>query len=264
MKREITLMYALALSPAFGAQSLVNATNYADLFSPGGANVTVDVPNTALLSFGGSASGPLGTYWSATADGGSTIGFGLAESGAQVALTGSSLQFNVANIGLIDNLIDGGLAGLTTSWTATATFDKPGSELVLSSYTTYEISFLLDGDNGLLESIVGLNPTFTFELLDGNGQSVAESSNSTILNLVGIFGTGVTSGTATFSFTTGDISDTDPASVRFSGGAILTPELLGIGSNFATISNFSIVQVPEPSVCGIIALSGLLFLKRRR
>jgi hypothetical protein len=264
MKREITLMYALALSPALGAQSLVNASNYGDLFSPGGSNVTVDVPNTALLSFGGSASGPLGTYWSATADGGSTIGFGLAESGAQVALTGGSLQFNIANIGLIDTLIDGGLAGLTTSWTATATFDKPGSELILASYTTYEISFLIDGNNGLLESTLGINPYFNFELLDGNGQSVADASSSTIINLVGILGTGVTSGTATLTFTTGDISDTDPASVRFSGGAILTPELLGIGSNFATVSNFSIVQVPEPSVCGIMALSGLLFLKRRR
>ncbi|MFD0892981.1 hypothetical protein ACFQ5Q_05075 [Luteolibacter ambystomatis] len=246
------------------AQSLVNGTNYSDLFGPNGSNVTVNPANSLLLTVGGSATGPLGTYWDATANGGASILLGASESGARINLTGSSLQFGVVNTGLVGDLLNAGLTGLTVDWSSTATFDKVGSQLILQPNTTYRVSFLLDGSNGLLDSGVAVLPQFHVELLDGAGTNIGTASSGTLVDVVGLLGSGVPSGVATIDFTTGNTVNSNPASIRFSGSGIANVSVLGLGTTFATVSGLNISQVPEPSIFGLVGFSALALLRRKR
>jgi len=265
MKTQLSLTLAITLvAPAAFGQSLVNGTNYSDLFTGSPSNVTVNVPNAVLLTVSNaSATGPMSPYWQATATGGASVLGGITESNAQVALTGSALQFNVQNTGLLGNLA--GLTGLATAWSATATFDKAGNVLLLAPNTTYEVSFQVDGSNGLLNSTLGITPSFTFQFLDGAGNVVGSNSNGTLVNLVGLLGTGVTSGTVTVDFTTGaTVNTSSAAALKFNGASTLDAQVLGLGTNFATVSNLSITQVPEPSSLGLVAFSALALLRRKR
>ncbi|MGC4012954.1 MAG: PEP-CTERM sorting domain-containing protein [Luteolibacter sp.] len=265
MKTPLTLSLALTfLTCSAHAQSLVNGTNYSDLFGPNGANVTVNPTNSLLLTIGGSASDDMGTYWNASASGGASVLLGVSESGARINLTGSSLQFGVVNTGLVGDLLDAGLTGLTVNWSATATFDKAGNQLVLQPNTTYQVSFLLDGSNGLLDSGVAVLPQFHVELLDGANNNIGTASSGTLVDVVGLLGSGVTSGPVTVSFTTGNTVNSNPASIRFSGSGIANVSVLGLGTTFATVSGLNITQVPEPSSFGLIGFSALALLRRKR
>ena len=53
----------------------------------------------------------------------------------------------------------------------TATFDAAGKELFLLPNSVYQVSFDVDGSNGLLKSTLGLFPTFGLEMLDGAGHA---------------------------------------------------------------------------------------------
>src|SRR5689334_6990838 len=106
MKRCLSLTLAI-LAGTLGAsrgQTVVDSTTHTGLFSPS-ANVTVDPipdpePLIGIILDPPPASGPLGNYWNATASGGAAIfalGIDAASTGAQVALSNNSLQFNVSN-----------------------------------------------------------------------------------------------------------------------------------------------------------------------
>ena len=270
MKSPITLtLVSSLLTILANGQSIVNSTSYPTLFGPA-SSVTVDPPNGGLLNIqvGGSASGNIGNYWAASATGGASVsllGIGLTETGAQVALTGSALQFNVSNSAAVGQLLDAGLTGLSATWTATADFDQPGNQLLLAPNTIYRVSFDVDGSNGLLNSTLGITPTFNVQLLDGSGTAVGTAGSGTLVNVAGLLGTGVTSGRATVDFVTGSsVSGINPAALRFSGGATLNATALGLGTNFATISNVDISAVPEPTIFGLSCLGILTFLRRRR
>jgi len=264
MKSAFTLLCGLALTPLLSAQSLVNGTNYSDLFNPNGANVTVNPTNSLLLTIGGTKTGTMGSYWNATANGGASVLLGASESGARINLTGSSLQFGVVNTGLVGDLLDAGLTGLTVDWSATATFDKSGNQLVLQPNTTYRVSFLLDGSNGLLDSGVAVLPQFHVELLDGANNNIGTLSSGTLVDVVGLLGSGVDSGTVTVDFTTGNTVNSNPASIRFTGSGIANVSVLGLGTTFATVSGLSVTQVPEPSIFGLVGFSALALLRRKR
>ncbi|WP_035610177.1 hypothetical protein [Haloferula sp. BvORR071] len=257
------------LAPSLWAsQTVVSGTNYPNLFSPAG-NVTVTPPaipdgvDLVTVELGGSESGPLGTYWTAEANGGAVLGTNvlgaligevrLAETGAQVALTGSALQFNIDNN---PNSILGALGtglGVSLNWSATAKFNAPGHALTLSPNTTYLISFDVIGGSGLLNSALGITPTFTTELLDGANAPVGISGGGTLLNLVGlqlapVTGAPAGTGRATAEFRTGASVSAAPASVRFKGSAVLPASLVGIGTQFANVSNLSVVVKDAYSV----------------
>ncbi|MCW1921927.1 PEP-CTERM sorting domain-containing protein [Luteolibacter arcticus] len=272
------LVLALAGSPGIaGGQVLVNsATNYSDLFSPDGSEVTVD-PLDALigLRFGGSNSGPLNSYLEAEAEGGVSLKIlvGVAETGAQVALNDGKLQFNISNN---ESSILGALGtglSLDLDWSATATFNKTGSQLLLAPNTTYQLTFDVNGSNGLLNSTLGIFPKFGIEFLDGAGNAIdpvagydhdAKVVNVIGLELLDIIGSPPESGRAVVQFQTGNTVASGPAGVRFTGSAVAPATVLSLGTEFASITNLQIAAIPEPSVLGLVGLGAFAAFRRRR
>ncbi len=265
---------ALMAIPVATAQSFVDPTTYPDLFGPVGS-VEVEAPPPAVLglTLGGNASGALGSHWQAAADGGaslSLLGGGLLETGAVVGLTGSSLEFDISNgsDAFLSALSIG--ASLSYGWTATATFDAAGSEWVLAPDTLYQVSFDLLGSDTLFSSTGGLTPSFSVELLDGGGNAVASNGGDTVVNILGlslapVVGNPVGDSRATMTFLTPSSVDGGAASLRFVGDAELTATALGLGTDFATISNLQVTAVPEPAAFLTFAGSlPLLLLRRRR
>jgi hypothetical protein len=277
------LAAALAATPGFSeGQTLIDGTNYPDLFgSPGNVTVSTPIPDGAALGIfiGGTASGNLGNYWNARATGGAVTGSDLLpgllpeirtlDSGAQVALTGSGLQFNISNDpdSLLGTLGIG--LGLAMTWSATVTFDKENQELLLLPNSVYQVSFDVDGSNGLLKSTLGITPAFGLEMLDGAGNAISCPAvdgslvNVIGLELLGIIGSPPESGRAVVQFQTGANVPTGPAGLRFTGSALLPATALNLGTNFATISNIGVTAVPEPSALGL-GLLGLACAFRRR
>lgn len=221
-------------------------TTYPNVFTPSGS-VTVDPPNGGLLtiSLGGSAGPSDVGIWSLRATGGASLGvlgLGILETGAQTQVTGSELKFNMSNNqgSLLGALGIG--TSITATWQADATFDKPGAVLQLKPSSTYNITFYVDGHNGLLQSGLGIVPTFSAEFLDGAGNPLFSTSSGTLINLLGLLGTGVTSGNITLSFRTPATLPAGSPTVRFKGGAILNTTVLGLGKTFATISGLAIAE----------------------
>jgi len=281
MKSITSLTFALA-APLFmtsvaSAQSLtINGTSYTNYFGPA-ANVTVttSIPSGTVLSVvtGGTKTGTLNTYWSGTANGGAVLGSNVlgevrvSDTGAQVALTGNSLQFNVSNnpTSLLGSL-GTGVGGLGLNWSATSKFT--GSQLILAPNTTYQVAFDVNGSNGLLNSTLGLLPTFNVSLLDGT-TAVGTSSSGSLVNILGLSLTPVLGGAtgdqhAVVNFVTGNTVSGTAASLKFGGSATLPATALGLGTNFATISNISIAAVPEPSTLALAMLGSFALLRRRR
>jgi hypothetical protein len=276
------LAAALAAAPGISdGQTLVDGSNYPGLFGPADDDVTVTpppLPGGTLLGVhaGGSASGPLGTYWQAQANGGAVQGSNLlgelrlSETGAQVALGNGALEFNISNDP--DSLLGalGAGLGLTMSWSATATFDEPGDELFLVPNTIYRVVFDVDGSNGLLNSTLGLTPTFGIEMLDGGGDAIdSPAEGGTLVNIIGlellgVIGSPPESGRATVDFQTGSTVPGGAAGLRFTGSAILPATVLNLGTNFATISNITVAAVPEPSALPLGLIGAASVLRRRR
>jgi hypothetical protein len=261
----------LPFTPIAHAQTALvgPGSSYSTPFTPADA-VTYDVPGGGLLSItldNGSITASSG-IWDLTAQGGAnaTILLSLTESAAQTSLTGTDLQFNISN----DNNSLLGLLGVGTSihyaWEAVAYFDTPGSLLNYATDTTYSVSFDVDGNNGLLSSVAGLTPSFTFELIDGLGNALTSDSSGTQINIAGLLGTGVTTGTVNLDYTLGGSIPSGPIGVRFTGDAQVGATALSLGTDFATISNLSISAspVPEPGGSVLIAVTGLTVLLRRR
>lgn len=268
------LLLALACSPGVsGGQVLVDSSsNYSDLFGPDGSEVTVDPTNSLVgLEFGGTETDSLGTYWNATAEGGASLKIlvGVAETGAQVGLNDGELQFNISNneSSILGALGAGG--ALDLDWSATAIFDKTGSQLLLAPNTTYQLTFDVDGSNGLLNSTLGILPTFGVELLDGSGNAVGAVGGGTLVNilgleLLGIVGSPPRSGRAVVQFQTGSTVASGAAGVRFTGSASAPAAVLGLGTEFASVTNLNVAIVPEPSALGLIGFGAFAFARRRR
>ena len=244
-------------------------SSYSSIF-PSSSPVTYNVPGGGLLSItlsNGSTTASRG-LWDLTAQGGAnaTILLSLTESAAQATLTGTSLQFGISNdnnslLGLL-----GAGANIHYAWNAVAYFDTPGDVLNYTPNTHYSVSFDVDGNNGLLSSVAGLSPSFSFELIDGLGNILASDSSGSQINIAGLLGTGVTTGTVTLDYTLDGTAPTGPIGVRFIGDATVGATALSLGTDYATISNLNITStpVPEPSGSLLIASVGLLMLLRRR
>ncbi len=278
-------LLAAALVTTLGisdGQTLVDGSNYPGLFGPAG-DVTVTPPPLAPITvldvhLGGTASGPLGDYWMAQANGGAVLGSHLGilelralETGAQVALNGNGgLEFNISNPagGLLDEL--GVNLALNLSWSARAIFDAPGEELFLLPNSIYQVEFDVDGSNGLLKSTLGITPTFGIEMLDGAGNAIdSPAEDGSLVNIIGlellgIIGSPPGSGRASVQFETGSSVPGGAAGLRFTGSALLPGTVLGLGTNFATISNISVTAVPEPSAFALGFLGAAFALRRRR
>jgi uncharacterized protein (TIGR03382 family) len=268
----ITLAWAVT-SGTSGAQTWVDEMNYPGLFGPDD-DVTVVPPAPGILdlTLGGSASGALGDFWSADAQGGarlSALGVTLAQTGAQVALSDGALEFNLSNDP--DSLLGalGVGTSLALSWSATALFDLPGNELLLAPNTTYRIVFDVDGSNGLLDSTLGITPAFGLEFLDGAGNAVDATGGGTLVNvigleLLGVVGSPPESGRAVVDFQTGSSVAAGPAGVRFTGSALLPATALNLGTNFASVSGLQISTIPEPATLALAAMGLSCILRRRR
>lgn len=274
MKINHSFLFALVnhctFTSLYSQTSLVGpGSSYSDIF-PSSTPVTYDSPNGGLVSVtlsNGSISASQG-IWDLTAQGGAnvTILASLTESDAQVALTGSALKFQINN----DNNTLLGLLGIGTSihyaWQADAYFDTPGDILSYTPNTHYSVSFDVDGNNGLLSSTAGLTPSFTFELIDGAGNPLTSTSSSTQINIAGLLGSGVTTGTVNLDYILDGTVPSGPIGVRFIGDATVGATALSLGTDFATISNLNITTtpVPEPGGSVLIASVGVLLLLRRR
>jgi hypothetical protein len=240
-------------------QIVPSPVTYPDLFSPA-SQVTVTPPAIPLGSIlavysGGSATGDLGTHWTATASGGAVLGSNLgvqlrvAETGASVDLTGSALRFRLTNNP--DSILGALTVGTSVnlSWSATATLDAAGNEYLLKPNTTYRLQFNVNTGGGLLGSVLSISPSFGVELLNGDGQPVGYSGGGSLVNLIGlplvpVLGAPSPTGQATVEFRTGATVPAGAARIRFTGGATLPLSVAGIGTEFATISALSIVEVP--------------------
>lgn len=260
-----SLPSGLSLSPYTTADVGVG-TSYSSIFTPA-STVTVNPPDAIIgISLGGTAGPTTSGIWSLKATGGvsiSILGLGITETGAQVELTGSALKFNMSNN--TSSLL--GALGVGTSiaatWEAAAKYNTAGSVLNLQPNTRYTVSFFVDGSNGLLKSGLGIVPSFTTELLDGAGNAVAEKNSGTLINLVGLLGTGVTSGTVNLTFDTPSTVAAGAYSLRFKGGAVLNTTVLGLGRTFATISNVTVNTLSldrerlsgTPTMCGSSAFT---------
>lgn len=260
---NITSLSLNAQTPLVGTGS-----SYSNIFSPD-TSLTYDVPGSGVISLyldqtGFATSSP--GVWDFRATGGANIsilGIGT-ESAAQVALASNTLQFNLSQSagGLL-----GSLAGssLHYGWQAQAYFDTSGT-LNYQPDTMYNISFDVNGNNGLLGSVVGVTPQFTFELIDGSGNALTSSGSGSLVNIAGVLGTGVTSGTVNLSYMTGGVAPTGTVGVRFTGDSLVGATALGIGTNFATVSNLNIsaTPVPEPAGAALLGAVGMIFLLRRK
>ncbi|MFC5454676.1 PEP-CTERM sorting domain-containing protein [Prosthecobacter fluviatilis] len=266
----LALVNCCTISSLYSQTSIVGSgSSYNDIF-PSSTPVTYDVPGGGLASItlsNGSTTATRG-LWDLTAQGGAnaTILASLTESAAQVALNGSALQFQITN----DNNSLLGLLGVGASihyaWQAVAYFDTPGDVLNYTPNTHYSISFDVDGNNGLLSSVLGLNPSFTFELIDGLGNTLTSSNNTTQINIAGLLGSGVTTGTVNLDYLLGGTAPSGPIGVRFIGDAQVGATALSLGTDFATISNLNIsaTPVPEPGGSLLIGSVGVAALLRRR
>ncbi len=267
-----------ALGPTHG--QIIGDSSYPNLFG-GPGNVTVDPITdspglTSLLSVvldtDVQASGALGDYWTATATGGAEgylLGIPTVSSSAQVALTGQALEFNVFNDGgsLLGSLGTG--VGLALAWSATATFDDPGSQLVLAPNSTYQVEFNVNGNDGLLSSVAGLFPSFGIELLDGSGTAVDAAGGGNLVDILGlelleVIGSPPGTQRAVVQFQTGESVTVGAAGLRFTGSASVPATALGIGDRFASVSDLSVTLVPEPSSLALGLIGAALCLRRRR
>ncbi len=265
-----TLVNCFTITTLIGQTPLVGTgSSYSSIF-PSSPPVTYDVPGGGLVSItlsNGSTTATRG-LWDLTAQGGAnaTILLSLTESAAQTTLTGSALHFGITN----DNNSLLGLLGAGTSvhyaWQAVAYFDTPGNVLNYAANTHYSISFDVDGNNGLLTSVAGFNPSFTFELIDGLGNKLTSSNNTSQINIAGLLGSGVTTGTVNLDYLLDGTAPSGPMGVRFIGDATVGATALSLGTDFATISNLNIstTPVPEPGGSVLIASVGVLMLLRRR
>ena len=266
MKRCLSLTLT-ALVGTLGisrGQTLVDGTSYPALFGAAGS-LTVDPHTTppagvlldlsVVLDPDEEVTGPLGTYWNATATGGADgyltlLGLNVRtnSTGAEVALTGDSLKFNIDNN---PNTLLGALGvglGLSLDWSATAKFNAPGKVVTLSPNSVYRISFDVADGSGLLNSTLGLTPTFGVELINGTGGSVGYSGGGTVANILGLSLLNVVGGPsgtkrATAEFHTGATVPAGAAGVRFTGSAVLPATVLNIGTAFATVSGLALVRI---------------------
>lgn len=233
-------------------------------------SVTHDVPGGGLLNVtlsGGTTSNNVGN-WTLSAQGGANIsllGLGLLESGAQTALTGSSLRFGISND--TDSLLGALNTGtsLYYAWEAIVWFSTSGAEINFSPQSRYQVSFDVDGNSGLLDSVLGVTPSFSFQMVDAFGNPLTcDNTSSTLVNIAGILGTGVPTGTLTLDYTLGDVVPSGPLGIKFSGDVYLDETALGAGTTMATMSNLSLSvnSVPEPS--GVMLLGSLALMVAMR
>jgi len=261
-------------------QTLVDGANYPGLFGPA-ESVTVNPITSspglsallkAVVDPNTSASGELGDYWTASATGGAEgylLGIHTVSTGAQVALTGNGLEFNVDND---DDSLLGALGvgiSLALEWEATAKFDAPGNLLLLAPNTIYQVEFDVIGNEGLFSSTLGLVPQFGFELLDGSGNAVGAVGGGSLVDILGlelltIVGSPPDTRRAMAQFQTGSSVPGGAASIRFTGSALVPATALGIGEHYASVSDLSVTQVPEPSALVLGLLGVAVGFRRRR
>lgn len=261
-------------------QTLVDGSNYPGLYGPA-ESVTVNPVTSspgfttllkAVVDPQTQVTGELGDYWTASATGGVEgylLGIHTVSTGAQVALTGSTLEFNVDND---DNSLLGALGvgvSLALEWEATAKFDAPGNQLLLAPNTIYQVEFDVIGNEGLFSSTLGLVPQFSLELLDGSGNAVGVMGGGSLVDILGLelstyVGSPPDTQRAVAQFQTGSSVPGGAASVRFTGSALVPATALGIGEHYATVSGLSVTQVPEPSTLVLGLLGAAVGFRRRR
>ena len=273
MKINIPVLFSLALftcSSLHAQTALVGSgSTYSNIFTPSDS-ITYDVPGGGLLSVtvaNGITSKSSGV-WDLSAQGGmnaSLLGLGLTESAARTSLTGSALQLGISSD---PNSLLGALGtGLSVhyGWQAQAYFDTSGT-INYQPNTMYNISFNVAGNGGLLNAVTNVTPQFTFELIDGNGNALSSLSSGSLINVAGLLGAGVGSGTVNLTYMVDGTAPTGPLGVRFTGDATIGSAAVGVGTTFATVSNLNVTATPVPEPGGAVLLGavGMVALLRRR
>lgn len=226
------------------------------------ADIAVDIANagtTTSGAFGASAIG--GTSITLLGD---TVGAELVTHtsiassgitfGTRTTYTGDVGQI-LANSAILSNIVG---ADLAPEWEAT--IDLTALGLNLSPSTTYALSFNLIQSTSLLGNLSpALFDTFTVAVGDSSGVLPAQ--------FLGLTDFTASSGTATFTFTTG--ATVEDMTLTFGASALLDTDLLGdvLGAPNQTLysmSNINFDVVPEPGVFTMLGVVGVAFAIRRR
>lgn len=259
MKTKPSFILPAVLAVTFAgsafAQTLVGAgSSYTNPFGPADS-VLHDVPG-APISVGvstGTTSKASG-IWSLEASGASRVSFLLA-SRAETSLTGSQLTFGLDNVGLGNALS----VGLLFDWAGTSTF----SGVNFAPNTRYTISFDVEGH----DMLAGVLPSFTAEMIDGNGVALNSTGGASLIDILGLslLSSGGT-GSMSVAFDTGAIAPTGPVGIRFSGGVTVGASILSGDNMFASVGNLAVVAspVPEPGTMGLLVGAVALAARRRR
>lgn len=128
----------------------------------------------------------------------------------------------------------------------------------------YEVSFLVDASNGLLDPALNAFPFLSFTVVDGAGNSLLEQSFGKSVNLLNTLQPGETISHVTLTYETGPELADGPLEFRFAGVANVNAASLEEAEQLAAFSDFSVslsmpVPVPEPSTWMLLAVGGLGF-----
>lgn len=274
MKESFIMRVGVALilqQSVYGDDVIGGSGPYVNVFSEvGNATVDPDPPSgLATVNVGGTA-GPVDVgLWELEASGGvsaTLLGIPLTESGASVSLDGDSLNFGISAVdpSIVGAL--GGIANIATVWNAKLTLDSPA--IALQPMTTYDISFDVNGSDGLFDGFANIFPEFEFTFMDGGGNPIQSPGGVDTVSLLGL---GIVGGAGSQSvnlqYTTGPSVGSGPATLMWAGSALITPDALSaLGTdNYAEVSNLTLAAtpVPEPAVTFLSSVGALLLLLRR-
>lgn len=264
------LTFVVNLSPTAKAQPLtvIGPGSLFERVLGNDGNITVDPTDATAgpVTSRNQRSTTLG-HWSLSVGGGISARGNqhqLLEAGATISSSQDQMKFGVTG-NSADLRSSIGSSRFVSSWSAALRLDSPQQPLELKPESVYELSFYLDGANGLLDPSMNLFPYLSLSFADGAGINLDTDSGASSVNLLTALGQNQTSGYVTLDFVTGTTVDSGPPTIKIDALANVGTTSLQRNDQFLTISSFSLIEnpivpVPEPAPIFLVAAGGILLL----